>query len=169
MLLKVRQRSVLKAIWNPGATDGLLSHTSNHLWYVYEGTWGTGQKCKLYWKNVMQHISNRSQPNRGENRMGHSTTLCSQPRRPRVTKASYSNSYSNVGEGKGRACACVGWREEPLQPFTVTRLAFWSWGLYTEDDREKKSECVCKSRKQRQRRGGPRWTPGAGSRTTGER
>lgn len=37
MLLKVRQRSVLEAVGDPGATDGLLAHTGNHLGDVNEG------------------------------------------------------------------------------------------------------------------------------------
>lgn len=37
MLLKVRQRSVLKAVGDPGATDGLLAHAGNHLGDVNEG------------------------------------------------------------------------------------------------------------------------------------
>lgn len=37
MLLKVRQRSVLKAVGDPGATDGLLAHAGDHLGDVNEG------------------------------------------------------------------------------------------------------------------------------------
>lgn len=37
MLLKVRKRSVLKAVGDPGATDGLLAHAGNHLGDIDEG------------------------------------------------------------------------------------------------------------------------------------